>query len=170
MPERPPARTNPPQTLRAEPWKPSSLAEAKRNAVVNMTASSGTRYAVRPLTLDELIAENGMPDELIRIALLDSIRTGPHTSELTAEISEKLRKGDKQSLGEATDLSRGLVSLRDRLVVKAVQAPKLKAKDLEQLDPYDLDEIAAVAQHRLVVDEAGRLVDPLATFQGAGGE
>lgn len=150
-------------------WKPSSLAEAKRNAVVNMTASSGTRYAVRPLTLDELLAMNGMPDDLIRIALLDSVRVGREQSALTVEIGEKLAKGDKASLAEAQQLSRGLVELRNRLVVAAVQAPKLKAKDLATLDPYDLEEIAAVAQHRLVVDEAGRLVDPLATFPGAGG-
>ncbi len=150
-------------------WKPSSLAEAKRNAVVNMTASSGTRYAVRPLTLDELIAMNGMPDDLVRVALLDNIKIGREQSALTLEIGEKLRKGDKASLAEAQQLSRGLVELRNRLVVAAVQAPKLKPKDLDDLDSYDLDEIAAVAQHRLLVDEEGRLVDPLATFQGARG-
>lgn len=149
-------------------WKPSSLAEAKRNAVVNMTASSGSRYAVRPCTLDELIAENGMPDDLIKVALLDSIKVGRDASELTIEISAKLRAGDKASLAEATKMSRDLVTLRDRLVVKAVQAPKLKLRDLAAIDPYDLDEIAAVAQHRLLVDEAGRLVDPLATFPETG--
>jgi hypothetical protein len=151
-------------------WKPSSLAEAKRNAVVNMTASSGTRYAVRPMTLDELLSMNAMPDDLIRIALLDNIRVGREQSALTVEIGEKLAKGDKASLVEAQGLSRGLVDLRNRLVLAAVQAPKLKPKDLADLDPYDLDEIAMVAQHRLVVDEAGRLVDPLATFPGAGSQ
>jgi len=147
-----------------KPWAPSSLAEAKRNAVVNMTASSGTRYSVRPMTLDELVAANGMPDDLIRAALLDSIRDNKGVSALSLEIAAKLQAGDKRSLGEATKLSRDTVALRDRLVLAAVQAPKLKPKDLVALDPYDLAEIAAVAQHRLIVDEEGRLADPLATF------
>jgi hypothetical protein len=145
-------------------WAPSSLAEAKRNATVNMTASSGTRYAVRPMTLDELVAANGMPDDLIRAALLDTIRDNKGISALSLEIAGKLQAGDKQSLADATKLSRDTVELRNRLVLAAVQAPKLKAKDLEALDPYDLAEIAAVAQHRLTVDEEGRLADPLANF------
>jgi hypothetical protein len=149
-------------------WKPSSLAEAKRNAVANFTSSSGTRWSVRPMTIDELLALNGMPDDLIRVALLDSVRITAQSSALTLEIHEKIKAGDKQSLAEARKLSTDLVELRNRLVIAAVQAPKLKAKDLAQIDPYDLDEIAAVAQHRLVVDEAGRLIDPLATFPGAG--
>lgn len=140
----------------------SSLAEAKRNAIVNMVASSGTKYSVRPLTLDELAAEEGLPDELLRVAILDKIPGG-----VAAQQIDLLRKGNPEALEQSRQLSRDLVSLRDRIVLRAVQSPALKARDLPQLDPYDLHEIALVAQHRLIVDETGGLVDPFATFPAA---
>lgn len=140
----------------------SSLAEAKRNATVNLQASSGTRYTVRPLTLDELAAEDGIPDDLLRVALLESVPGG-----VVYEISEKLRAGDAESLRQAQELSQSLVGLRDRIVLRSVVAPSLKPRDLAALDPYDKAEIAAVAQRRMGVDRDGRLVDGLATFREA---
>lgn len=140
----------------------SSLAEAKRNATVNMIASSGTKYSVRPLTLDELAAEEGLPDDLLRVAIIDKVPGG-----IVAEQVELLRKGNAESLANARKLSQDTVALRDRIVLRSVQAPKLKPGDLPELDPYDLHEIAMVAQHRLAVDEDGGLVDPFATFPEA---
>lgn len=141
----------------------SSLAEAKRAATVDMISASGTKWTVRPLTLDELVAEEGLPDDLLRVALLEAVPGG-----VVFEIAEKLRQGDKESLLEAKKLSEDTVRLRDRIVLKSVVAPALKERDLDELDPYDKTDIAAVAQRKLTVDEEGRLIPGLATFRSAG--
>lgn len=143
----------------------SSLAEAKRNAQVDITCPSGTKYTIRPQTLDELAAEDGLPDDLLRVALLEMVPGG-----VVAEISEKLRAGDPESLASARSLSQDTMGLRDRIVLSAVVAPALKAKDVALLDPFDKAMIAAIAQRKLSEDATGKQVgaDPLATFREAG--
>jgi hypothetical protein len=143
----------------AKPWA-SSLAEAKRNATVNFVSSSGTKWTVRPLTLDELAAEDGLPDDLLKVMLLEMIPGG-----VVAEIAGKISEGDQEA---ARKLAQDTVILRDRIVLRATVAPMLKPRDLDALDPYDKNEIAAVAQRRLGVDEEGRLTTGLATFRTAG--
>jgi len=145
----------------AKGWA-SSLAEAKRNATVDMVASSGTKYTVRPLTLEELAADDALPDDLLKIAVLEQVPGG-----VVAQQIDLLQKGNADALAEARELSRGTLGLRDRIVVKATVAPKIKPADLKDLDPFDLHEIAMVAQHRLAVDETGGLVNPFATFPAA---
>lgn len=149
-----------------EKWA-SSLAEAKRNAHIDITGPSGTRYTIRPLTLDELAAIDGLPDDLLRIALLETVPGG-----VIEEISDKLRLGDPESLKAAQQLSQDTVRLRDRIVLEAVVSPALKAKDVEALDPFDRHMIAGIAQRRVHEDATGKQVgaDPLATFREAGGE
>lgn len=137
-------------------WKPSTLAEAKKNALIRLQTTSGTRWIVRALTLDELVAHGGLPDDLLKVATAE-YRPGGAVG-LVAE------HGDQGRFEEATTITQGMVGLRDRIVLAAVVEPKLKLEDLAELDPYDRVEIAAVAQRRLAVDEDGRLVDPLARF------
>lgn len=146
---------------KANGWA-SSLAEAKRNATVNMIAPSGSKFTVRPLTLVELAAEEALPDDLFKVAILEQVDGG-----VVAQQIELLRRGNAEALEESRQLSRDTLELRNRIILIATVAPALKPADLKQLDPYDLDAIAKVAQHRLTVDEDGGLVDPLATFQVA---
>lgn len=138
----------------------STLAEAKRGALIDMTGPSGTRYTVRALTLDDLVAEEALPDDLVRVALLDMIPGG-----VVAEIMTKLQ--DPKSLKEAEKLSQDTVKLRDRLVLRAIVAPKVAARDIAGLDPYDKELIAQIAQRKVVLDAAGRRVgaDALETFR-----
>jgi hypothetical protein len=140
----------------------SSLAEAKRNAQIDVTGPSGTQYTIRPLTLDELASEDGLPDDLLRAALLEMVPGG-----LVMEISEKLRLGDPESLQAARKLSEDTVRLRDRIVLKSIVAPAIREKDLAALDPFDKAMIAAIAQRKLSEDATGKQVgaDPLATFR-----
>lgn len=143
-------------------WKPSTLAEWRRRSTMDVTLSSGANVTVRPLTLDELAAVDALPDDLIRIVLLEQIPGG-----VVAEIGAQLEKGDPASLAAARKLSEDNLKLRDRIVLTAVVTPKLTAKDLAGLDPFDKAEIAAFAQRRLNVDAAGRRVgaDALDTFR-----
>jgi hypothetical protein len=142
----------------------SSLAEAKRNTQIDITAPSGTQYTIRPLTLDDLASENGLPDDLLRAALLEMVPGG-----LVMEISEKLRLGDTESLQAARKLSQDTVRLRDRIVLRAILAPAVKEKDLPALDPFDKEMIAAIAQRKLSEDATGKKVGAqLATFPEAG--
>jgi hypothetical protein len=140
----------------------SSLAEAKRNATVNMIGPSGSKFSVRPLTLVELAAEEALPDDLFKVAILEQVDGG-----VVAQQIGLLQKGNAEALEESRKLSRDTLELRNRIVLKATVAPALKPSDLKLLDPFDIDAIARVAQHRLTVDEDGGLVDPLATFQVA---
>lgn len=153
-------------TKKKEAWA-SSLAEAKRNARIEITAPSGTRFTLRALTLDDLAAEDGLPQELLHIALLEMTPGG-----VVAEIANKLRKGDPESLEQSRILSANAAALRDRLVLRAVIEPSLKASDLAALDPFDKIEIADIAQRKKVVDAAGKQVgaDALARFRAPGDE
>lgn len=141
-------------------WKPSTLAEAKRGRLMELTAPSGARFVVRALTIDELATADGLPDDLLRIALLEGVPGG-----VVSEIASKL--GDPTKLREAQELSRATVKLRDRLVLEAVVQPRLAAKDLTELDPFDKDMIAQACQRKIVFDAAGRRIgsDALATFR-----
>lgn len=145
----------------------SSLAEAKRNATVDMTGPSGTRYTVRIMDLDDLIAEEALPLELVHVALLEKIPGG-----IVKEIADKLRLGDKETLEQSRELSLNGARLRDRLVLRSVVAPALKPADLEALDPFDKSMIAEIAQRLVVVDAEGKQVgaDALAQFRVSGQE
>lgn len=143
-------------------WKPSSLADWKKRATMDVTLTSGANVTIRALTLDELAAANGLPDDLIHVALLEQTAGG-----VTGKIAEHLDRAKPTDLADAKKLSNATLQLRDRLVLAAVVAPKLTAKDLAVLDPFDKAEIAAFAQRRLTVDAAGRRVgaDALDTFR-----
>lgn len=144
-------------------FAPSSLAEWKRNSTMDVTLPSGTRVQVRTLTLDELAGMNGLPEDLLRVALLEQASPGG----VVAAIGRKLAAEDPESLKDAHDLSKANVELVNRLVVAAVVAPKLKAADVKSLDPFDRDMIAQLAQRRITHDAAGKQVgaDALDSFR-----
>ena len=158
----------------------SSVAEAKRNARIDITGPSGTRYSLRALTLEDLIVIDGLPQDLLHAALLEmtpartilrpdgSIDTIP--GGIVGEIAEKTRLGDPEQLEQARKLSQATVALRDRIVLEAVVAPRLKPADLADLDPFDKEMIVGIAQRRIVVDAEGKQVgaDELAPFRAAG--
>lgn len=140
-----------------------TLADVKRKALFTITAPSGAVYTLRALTLDDLAAEEGLPDDLLRVVLLDAHKPGG----VSAEISSAVTKRGDDGLAEARKLSSSLLEVRDRIVVAAVAEPKLKPADVKQLDPYDRQMIADFAQRRVNVDASGRQVgaDTLDTFR-----
>ena len=139
-----------------------SLAEARRRGIIHATLPSGLQVDVRSLTLDDLVAVNGLPDDLVRIALLEISPGG-----VGAEIARELKKADKGALDRARKISEDQNALRDRLVLAAVVQPKLTAKDLPYLDSFDKVMVAEIAQHKLEFDAAGRRIgpEPVSTFR-----
>lgn len=151
----------------------STLAEWERNSVFKVTGPSRTVFEMRTLTLDDLIADEALPDDLTRIALLEAHVKGG----IDTEIERLWRKGDQASLELAQAFARETLALRDRIVLRAVIAPKVTVAKLAKLDPYDKAMIAAIAQRRLADDAVGRKVgaDTLDSFREvcrflAGGE
>ncbi len=150
------------------PFRASTLAEVRRNALMDVTCTSGSSYTIRALTLDELATSGGsngggLPDDLYRVVLLEQLPGG-----VVAEIGRNLQSGKPAELEEAKKLAAANVELRDRIVLAAVVAPKLTAKDVAGLDPFDKGEIAAFAQRKLNVDATGKQVgaDALGFFRG----
>lgn len=146
---------------RNEKWA-HSLAEAKRRRLIHAELPSGLRVVMRSLTLDDLVALDGLPDDLVRIALLEIAPGG-----VAGAIAEELRKADKEALARARKLSEDQNQLRDRLVLAAVLEPKLTEKDLTDLDSFDKVMVAEIAQHKLAFDAAGRRIgpEPVDTFR-----
>lgn len=153
-----------PRTPTSEP-KPDSLAEAKRRARFVVTGHSGATYELRALTLDDLAAEEALPDDLIRVALLEAHTPGG----VSGEIARELKKSSEEGNAAAVKISADVLALRDRIVLAAVTAPKLKPADVADLDPFDRAMIAEFAQRQRNVDAAGRQVgaDTLDTFRAA---
>lgn len=145
-----------------QPPQPDSLAEVKRRARFVVTCTSGASYELRALTLDDLAAEDALPDDLIRVALLEAHSPGGVSGAIASHMQH-----DRED--DAMKLSADLLKLRDRLVLKAVVTPKLKPADVQHLDPFDRHEIAEFAQRQRNVDAAGRQVgaDSLDTFRRA---
>lgn len=123
---------------------------------------SSQRVVVRTVTLDELAAANGLPDDLVRVALAE-IATDTGAAGLVAE---KLRLDTPDGLKEARQIIDSLAELTRRLVVTAVVEPQLTDVTVRDLPPDDLAMIAAIATRRVQFDAAGRRVgvEPLDTF------
>lgn len=148
------------KSLRASDPTPDTLAEIQRKAQFTITCESGAHYEIRAVTLDDLATDDGIPDDLIRVALLESHQAGG----ASVDIAAQLKKGD---LDGARELAASLGALRDRIVLRAVVSPKLKPADVAKLDPFDRQTIAQFAQRQRNVDAAGRQVgaDTLDTFR-----
>lgn len=141
-----------------------TLDEWKGRRRIPATLPSGMRVVLQTVTLDELAAEDALPDDLLRVALLEATPGG-----VPAEIARQLASGDG-SLERAQQVSRDAVALRDRLVLRAVAEPELTDDDVEALDGFDKAMIAAIASRQTEEDAAGRRVygdQPLATFPEA---
>lgn len=111
---------------------------------------SGTQYRIRTLTLDELIAADGFPDDLLNIAVLE--RAGATVGEMARE----LRDGGPDGKHRVRDLSRQLVALTDRICEMAIVDPVLAAADIAELDGHDKQMIVALCQRRSFEDATGR--------------
>jgi hypothetical protein len=138
----------------------SSLAEAKRGRLIDMTGPSGARFTLRTLTLDEIVAEEGLPEDLLNIALLQLIPGG-----VMVEAMEK--RADPKTRNEAKKLSVDSFRLADRIALRAIVAPKVTAKDVAALDGFDKQMIVDICQRRITLDATGRRVgaNALATFR-----
>lgn len=136
-----------------------SLADWKKHSLMQVTLPSGAQVTVRAVTLDELFAEGAVPEDLVHVALLNMQPGGLVRKMAEHEAANEPDKRDK--------LSRDNLTLRDRLVLRAVVQPKLTEADLGDLDVYDKAMIAQLAQRLRVEDAAGRRVgaDALDTFR-----
>lgn len=143
-----------------------TFAAWERNSLITATGPSGTTFTFISLTLDDLAAEDALPDDLLNVAMMEAHRAGGVSSKIAALLDE----GGKASLDEVRALSKATLELRDRLVRRALVKPAVKtAASLKRLDPYDKHMIAAISQRQLNVDATGRRVgaDALGTFREA---
>lgn len=140
-----------------------TLAEWKQRRRLDVTLPSGMPITMRTLTLDELAAEDGIPDDLVRIALMEMTPGG-----LVGQIAVELQKADKEALNRAKKLSEDNLRLRDRLCLRAILDPVMTAEDVAELDGFDKEMIAGIASRRIEFDAADRRVSgvtPISTFQ-----
>lgn len=144
----------------ADAWA-DTLEEAKAKTLMNVTLPTGARFTLRAVTLDELFAEDAVPEDLVQVAVL-SLQPGALVRRMASHVDE----GDTDA---ADKLSRDNLALRDRLVLRSVVAPTIDEADLAELDPYDKSMIAMLAQRLIDTDAEGRKVgaDSLATFRSA---
>jgi hypothetical protein len=147
-------------------FKPGSLDEWKGRRHIPATLPSGMNVILRTVTLDDLAAVEGLPDDLLRVALIEMTPNG-----VPGEIARLLQSERPESLEASMRLSRDTVALRDRLVLAAVVEPVITADDVGSLDGFDKAMIADIASRQTVEDAAGRRVygdQPIATFPDAG--
>lgn len=150
---------------RAPAFKASTLAEWKKRSRMEVTLPSGSTVVLRTLSLDELAANDGLPNDLLHVAYLEQV--APGGSALT--IAQKFEAGDSKSKADAKRLADARRDLVNMLVLAAVVSPKLTAKDVSDLDPADREMIADLTQRRTNVDAAGKQVgaDMLDSFRSA---
>lgn len=148
-----------------EAWA-GSFEEWRQRRRANITLPSGMRVTVQTVTLDELCTAEALPDDLLRAALLEMTPGG-----VPAAIAAELQKADSDALARAKKLSEDSVSLVDRLCVAALVDPQVDVESVVEIDAYDKQMIAQIAQRRIDEDAAGRRVygvQPVDQFRGAG--
>lgn len=144
-----------------------TIDEWKTRRRIPATLPSGMNVVLRTVSLHELAAEDGLPEDLLHIALLEMTPLG-----VSGEIAREMASQSEEALERAKKLSRDAVSLRDRLVLRAVEEPQIGPADLADLDWSDKAMIADIASRQTDVDATGRRVygeQPIATFPGSGG-
>lgn len=138
----------------------SSLDEVEQLSLMHVTGHSTARYTLRAVTLDELFAEEAVPDHLIQVALLNMRPDG-----LVRQMAAHVAAGEQDT---ADELSRSNLELRDRLVLRAVVDPPLTAEFVrDKMDAYDKAMIASLCQRTSDVDADGKKVgaDRLDSFR-----
>lgn len=147
-------RISPPRS-----WADSADSLA-RGRLIPATLPSGGKVVVRTLTLDELAAEESLPDDLLRAAMLD------RTVGIRFAMYEELRNESGEGLERAQQLSAANAEVVKRLARRALVEPVLTDAQFDELDPSDLDMIASISQRRLGSDAAGRVIGvvPLDVF------
>ncbi len=146
-------------------FEAGSLEEWMGRRRIPATLPSGMKVVLRTVTLDELAAEEALPDDLLRVALIEMTPLG-----VPGEIARELAQDTEEALERAQKVSRDAVVLRDRLVLLAVLEPPLTAEDVAGLDGFDKAMIADIASRLTVEDAAGRRLygdQPIATFPEA---
>lgn len=139
-----------------------TLAEWKARRRLDVTLPSGMPITMRTLTLSELAVADGLPDDLIRLALVEMQPGG-----IVGEIGAELQKSDEGALERAKKYAEDNLALRDRLILAAVLDPVMNEDDVRELDGFDKEMIAGIASRQLEFDAIGRRVgsEPLSTFR-----
>lgn len=121
---------------------------------------SGVQFQVRTLTLDEVIAAEGFPDDLVNVAVLE--RAGVTVGEMARD----LRDGGTEGRERVRQMSRDVLALTDRICEMAIVGWRpagsdgdyepMTADDVRDLDGHDKQMVAALCQRRSFEDAAGR--------------
>lgn len=157
-------------------WQPSTVEEWHARATHRIELHNA-RVLVRFRSLGELIAHGELPDDLIKLALLELSR-GAGSGGITGEIANELAKADladgdktaaEASLKSAREIAEGAARLVREQVAFALVEPKLTAEDLAHPDfpMEDLELLAGILNRQIEYDAAGRRIgiEPLATFR-----
>jgi len=145
----------------------SSLEELEQLNVMNVTLESGARVSAGTTTLDELMAAEAFPDDLIYIAVLEA------AGATVPEMARELKDGGDDGAKRVREMSRDLLRMRDRLCALSLRKGGCSDEEaeqvLERLDGYDRAMLADIAQRRINVDAAGRRfgAETLGQFRGS---
>lgn len=149
-----------------EQWA-HSLEDLEGLRLMNVTLESGARVTIGTVTLDELIADEALTDDLIYVAVLEA------AGATVPEMARQLRDGGDQGAQQVREMSRDLLRMRDRLCLRALRKgsyPDGEADQvLDRLDAYDREMISNLAQRKIMVDAAGRRfgAETLGQFRGS---
>lgn len=145
----------------------STLDELDALSVMHVTLESGARVLAGTVTLDELIADEALPDDLLFAAVLDA------ANETVPEMVREVRSAEDGHAERVRGLARDRIAVHDRLALRSLRKggyPDGQADEVfERLDAYDRQLLAHLAQRRVNVDAAGRRfgAETLAQFRGA---
>ena len=117
--------------------------------LMDVTLLSGAKVTLQTVTLDELALEDGIPGDLIEVAILDSADL------LLPTMLEHVRA---QRPDEVQRLSRNAIVLADRIALRAIVRPDPTEALIEALDGFDKKMILEIAQRKRGTDATGKAV------------
>lgn len=144
----------------------SSTDELAQLQIMKITLESGARVLAGTVTLDELIADEALPDDLLMAAVVEN--AGRTSAEMVSELAAQ----DEGFRERTRDLARNRLRVFDRLALRALKKGGYSDGEAERvfelLDNYDRATLAYIAQRKLFVDAAGRRfgVEALDSFRG----
>lgn len=144
----------------------SSIEELEEIRVMRATLTSGARVLLGTVALDELIASEALPKDLIYVAVLE--RSGATVLEMARE----LKDGGADAGERVREISKDVLRMHEKLAYVALMKgghDEVEAGEvLKRLDEYDRKMIADLAQRKTVEDAAGRRfgAETLGQFRG----
>lgn len=130
-------------------WRPSSREELAARTTHRVTGYDGN-YEIRFLDLEQLIANDAVPETLLGIALREVLGD----EEEARKMADQVRAGD---ISEATRLVKDLIALQRWLTVESIVEPLIDLHDVEAglVSARDLELLRQIAMRERNTDARG---------------